>query len=29
MIRVGLHARKFLDLSVIENYLLTEYHIRS
>ncbi|MBM4444316.1 MAG: hypothetical protein FJ020_03295 [Chloroflexi bacterium] len=29
MIRVGLHANKFLDLSVIENYLLTEYHIRS
>lgn len=29
MIRVGLHARKFLDLSVTENYLLTEYHIRS
>ena len=29
MLRVGLHARKFLDLSVIENYLLTEYYIRS
>jgi hypothetical protein len=29
MIKVGLHANKFLDLSVGENYLLTEYHIRS
>jgi hypothetical protein len=29
MIKVGLHANKFLDLSLVENYLLTEYHIRS
>ena len=29
MIKVGLHANKFLDLSAVENYLLTEYHIRS
>lgn len=29
MIKVGLHANKFLDLSIVENYLLTEYHIRS
>jgi hypothetical protein len=29
MVKVGLHANKFLDLSLVENYLLTEYHIRS
>ena len=29
MIKVGLHANKFLQLSAVENYLLTEYHIRS
>jgi hypothetical protein len=29
MIKVGLHANKFLELSAVENYLLTEYHIRS
>jgi hypothetical protein len=29
MIRVGLHANKFLEISATENYLLTEYHIRS
>lgn len=29
MIRVGLHANKFLEISAVENYLLTEYHIRS
>jgi hypothetical protein len=29
MIKVGLHAKKFLDLSLVENYLLAEYHIRS
>ncbi len=29
MIRVGLHANKFLTISATENYLLTEYHIRS
>jgi hypothetical protein len=29
MIRVGLHANKFLELSATDNYLLTEYHIRS
>ena len=29
MIKVGMHAKKFLDLSAVENYLLTEYHIRS
>ncbi len=29
MIKVGLHANKFLDLSAVENYLLTEYYIRS
>ena len=29
MIKVGLHANKFLDLSAVENYLLTEYHILS
>ncbi len=29
MIRVGLHANKFLQVSAVENYLLTEYHLRS
>lgn len=29
MIRVGLHANKFLEISAVQNYLLTEYHIRS
>ncbi len=29
MIRVGLHANKFLQISAVENYLLTEYHVRS
>ncbi len=29
MIKVGLHANKFLEISAVENYLLTEYHIRS
>jgi hypothetical protein len=29
MIKVGLHANKFLELSAVENYLLTEYYIRS
>ncbi len=29
MVRVGLHANKFLQISAVENYLLTEYHIRS
>jgi len=29
MIRVGMHANKFLQISATENYLLTEYHIRS
>jgi hypothetical protein len=29
MIKVGMHANKFLDISAVENYLLTEYHIRS
>lgn len=29
MIKVGMHAKKFLDMSAVENYLLTEYHIRS
>ena len=29
MIKVGLHSNKFLDLSATENYLLTEFHIRS
>jgi len=29
MIKVGLHANKFLELSAVENYLLTEYHILS
>jgi hypothetical protein len=29
MIRVGLHANKFLEISAVENYLLTEYHVRS
>jgi hypothetical protein len=28
MVRVGLHASKFLQLSAVENYLVTEYHIR-
>lgn len=29
MLKVGLHSNKFLDLSATENYLLTEFHIRS
>jgi hypothetical protein len=29
MCRVGLHANKFLEVSAVENYILTEYHIRS
>ena len=29
MVRVGLHANKFLQISAVENYLVTEYHIRS
>lgn len=29
MSKVGLHSNKFLDLSATENYLLTEFHIRS
>lgn len=29
MVRVGMHANKFLDISAVKNYLLTEYHIRS
>ena len=29
MIKVGLHANRFLEISAVENYLLTEYHIRS
>jgi len=29
MLKVYRHANKFLELSAIENYLLTEYHIRS
>ncbi|MCX5991107.1 MAG: EthD domain-containing protein [Chloroflexi bacterium] len=29
MVRVGLHANKFLQISEVENYLLTEYYIRS
>jgi len=29
MVRVGLHSNKFLQLSAVENYLVTEYHIRS
>lgn len=29
MIKVGLHANKFLEISAVENYLLTEYYIRS
>ena len=29
MVRVGLHASKFLQISAVENYLVTEYHIRS
>ncbi len=29
MIKVGLHANKFLEISAVDNYLLTEYHIRS
>ena len=28
-LEVGLHASKFLEISAVENYLLTEYHIRS
>lgn len=29
MVRVGLHSNKFLRISAVENYLVTEYHIRS
>lgn len=29
MVKVGLHANKFLDISKVENYLLSEYWIRS
>jgi hypothetical protein len=29
MLKVWRHSNKFLDISVIENYLLREYHIRS
>jgi len=29
MLKVGRHANKFLEISATENYLLTEYHIRS
>lgn len=29
MLRVGLHARSFLDLGTIENHLVTEIHLRS
>jgi len=29
MVRVGLHSNKFLQISGVENYLVTEYHIRS
>lgn len=29
MCRVGLHANKFLQVSAVENYILTEYHILS
>lgn len=29
MTQVGLHSNKFLDLSATENYILTEFHIRS
>jgi hypothetical protein len=29
MVEVGLHANHFLDLSKTENYLLTEWHMRS
>jgi hypothetical protein len=29
MVRVGRHANKFLSLSETENYILTEYHLRS
>lgn len=29
MVRVGRHALKFLNFTAVENYLLTEYHVRS
>jgi hypothetical protein len=29
MVEVGLHVRRFLDMSTMENYLVTEHHIRS
>ena len=29
MLRVGLHTRSFIDLAKVQNYLVSEYHLRS